>query len=64
MTIQHLLLIVVYEAFKFLTGSMAYYCEKMVRDLLTDAKESVGSFYEQFGFQPFYEGTERLLAPS
>jgi len=36
----------------------------MIRDLLIDAKESVGSFYEQFGFQPFYEGTERLLAPS
>ncbi|WP_456322910.1 GNAT family N-acetyltransferase [Hydrogenimonas sp.] len=28
-----------------------------------DAKEGVSSFYEQFGFQPFYEEKERLFMP-
>ncbi len=28
-----------------------------------NAKEGVSSFYEQFGFQPFYEEKERLFMP-
>ena len=31
--------------------------------VVVDAKEGVGSFYEQFGFQPFHEEKERLFMP-